>query len=168
MRAIKFVIFAIVIALLLLAGCATSPEAENRRQAIQADIESILSVPLDPAEFGETKRCLSDNEYRGYQALDDRHMLFEGRRGKQWINTLRSPCHDLRYGHVLVVRSYSGMRMCERDQFQVADWFDWPWYRRWPWHWGGTWSTGMTCSLGMFQPVTEDQVEAIRAVLRSN
>ena len=167
MRAIKLTIFTILIAVLFIAGCATSPEAESRRQAIQADIDSILAEPLDPAEFGETKRCLSDNEYRSYQALDDRHMLFEGRRDKHWINTLRSPCHDLRYGHVLVVKSFSSSRMCEMDRFQVADWFDWPWYRRWPWHWGGTWSTGMTCSLGKFQPVTEDQIEEIKAVLRA-
>lgn len=154
-------------ALLLLPGCATSPEAESRRLAIQADIEEILSVQLDPAEYGETKRCLSDNEYRSFRSLDEKHILFEGRRGKQWINTLRTRCTDLRHGDVLIVRQFSGTRMCDADRFQVGDWFDWPWYRRWPWHWGGSWGTGMQCSLGKFQPVTAEQVAEIEALLRS-
>ena len=168
MGAIKYAITMACAAFLLCAGCATSPEVESRRQAIEADIESILSQPLDPAEFGETKRCLADHEYRNFRALDDKHILFDGRRGKQWINTLRSRCPDLRYGDVLVVRSFSSTRMCDMDRFQVADWFDWPWYRRWrPWHWGGDWGMGIPCSLGKFQPVTKGQVAEIEAVLES-
>lgn len=151
-------------AALLAAGCATSPDVESRRQAIDADIDDILSAPLDPAEFGETKRCLSDNEYRNFRALDDRHILFEGRRGKLWINTLRTRCPDLKYGTVLRVKTFTGSRMCDMDRFEVGDWFDWPWYRRWPWQWGGGWDTGMTCSLGKFQPVTEAQVSEIEAL----
>jgi hypothetical protein len=165
MNTIKYAIFIACGVTLLLAGCAVSPEAESRRQAIEEDIAIILSVQLDPAEFGETKRCLADQEYRSFRALDDRRILFEGRRGKQWINTLRMRCPDLRYGDVLVVRSFSSRRMCDMDSFQVADWFDWPWYRRWPWYWGGGWGTGARCSLGKFQPVTEAQVEEIEALL---
>lgn len=167
MGIVKYVIYMACAALLLLAGCATSPDVEHRRQAMEADIEAILSVPLDPAEYGEPKRCLADHKYRHFQTLGDRHMLFEGRRGKQWINTLRSRCSDLRYRDILVVKSFSGGRMCDMDQFQVADWFDWPWYRRWPWHWGGSWGTSMRCSLGKFQPVTADQVAEIEALLSS-
>jgi hypothetical protein len=167
MSAIKYAITMAFAASLLLAGCATSPEAESRRLAIEADIDSILSQPLDAAEFGETKRCLSDMEYRNFRALDDKRILFEGRRDKQWINTLRSRCPDLQYGGILVVTSFSNMRMCDMDRFQVADWFDWPWYRRWPWHWGGNWGMGMQCMLGKFQPVTAGQVAEIEAVLKS-
>jgi len=154
-------------AALLLAGCASAPDYEARRQAVEADIDEILSVQLDPAEFGDNKRCLSDHEYRSFRPLGDRHILFEGRRDRLWINTLRGRCTDLRRGDVLVLRSFSGTRMCDMDSFQVADWFDWPWYRRWPWHWGGSWTTGMRCSLGKFQPVTEGQVEEIEALLDS-
>jgi len=57
--------------------------------------------------------------------------------------------------------------MCDMDRFHVADWFDWPWYRRWPWHWGGNWGMGMQCTLGKFQPVTAGQVAEIEAVLKS-
>ena len=163
----RYAAFGALVSTLLLTGCATSPEYEQRRKDVEADIDEILSLELDPAEFGETKRCLSDSQYRRFRPLGDRHILFEGRRGKLWINTLRSRCYDLRHGDILVVKSFTGSRMCDMDSFQVADWFDWPWYRRWPWHWGGTWSTGARCSLGKFQPVLESQVEEIEALLDS-
>jgi hypothetical protein len=167
MGAIRTAIYTVFCAALFFAGCATSPDVESRRQAIQADIDEILSYQLDPVEFGETKRCLADNQYRGFRPLGDRHILFEGRRDKRWINTLRGRCHDLRYGDVLVVKSFNAMRMCDMDRFEVADWFDWPWYRRWPWQWGGGWTSGASCVLGKFQPVTEAQVAEIEAVLKS-
>ncbi len=126
----------------------------------------ILSQPLDVEQYGETKRCLRDADYRSFRALDERHILFEGRRGEYWVNTLRQRCPDLRHGDILVVRQFSGSRMCDADRFSAEDWFTWPWYRRWPWRWGSAWHTGMTCALGEFQPVTEAQVAEIRAVLR--
>lgn len=158
--------FCVVVAVLL-AACATSPDVENRREAMEADIDEILSYELDPAEFGESKRCLTDNEYRSFRPLGDRHILFEGRRDRLWVNKLRGRCHDLRYGDVLVVKSFTGTRMCDMDQFQATDWFDWPWYRRWPWRWGGSWASGASCVLGKFQPVTAAQVAEIEARLEA-
>ena len=167
MQAVRNACYLVCTFALLCAACAVSPEAEDRRLAIEADIADILSVQLDPAEYGETLRCLSGTDYRSFRALDDRRILFEGRRDRMWINTLRSRCPDLRHGEVLVLRSFSGTRMCEMDTFEVADWFDWPWYRRWPWHWGSGWGVGMRCTLGEFQPVTEAQVDAIEDALTS-
>jgi hypothetical protein len=167
MAVIKHATYALFAASLLIAGCATSPEVESRRQETEAVIASILSEPLDPEIYGETKRCLADREYRNFRALDDRRLLFEGRRDKLWLNTLRMRCPDLRHYSVLVVRSFSARRMCDMDTFQAADWFDWPWYRRWPWRWWSAWGIGMHCTLGKFQPVTESQVAEIEAVLKS-
>lgn len=152
---------------LFCAGCAASPEAQDHTRANEEEIESILSEPLDAAEYGETKRCLAGNEYRDFRVLDDKRILFEGRSGKFWLNTLRTRCPDLRFATALRVKSmYSYGRICDMDSFQPADLFDWPWYRRWPWDWRNRWSTGMTCSLGRFQPVTEAQVESIETALK--
>jgi len=151
------------VALLFIAGCASSPEDESRRQAIEADIKDILT--LSPGEAGKPLRCLSDTQYTGFRALDEKYLLFTGLGGKRWVNTLRNRCYDLRHGDVLRVRSFSLARICDTDRFAVDDWFEWPWYSRWPWRWGA-WSTGMTCTLGKFYPVTEGQVEEIEAVLR--
>lgn len=166
MNTIKSAIFMVFGAALLLTSCAVSPAAESRHQAVQEDIATVLNAQLDPAEFGETKRCLADTEYDNFRALDDQHILFDGRGDKQWINTLRMPCPDLRYGDVLVVRQFSNIRMCDTDDFTATEWFGWPWYRRWPWHWG-QWATGAECSLGKFQPVTKGQVAEIEAIIKS-
>lgn len=167
MRAVNLAVYAVCTAALLCTGCATSPEAQDRREAMAADIAEILSLPLDPAEYGTTKRCLSDHEYFSYRPLGDKHLLFEGRGDRLWVNTLRMACPDLRYGDVLVVRKFSGSRLCDADTFEVADWFSWPWYRRWPWHWGTNWGIGTRCALGKFQPVTQAQVNEIEALLKS-
>lgn len=155
---------ALVLAGMLSAACAVSPDVENRRQAIEADIAEILSLPLDADEYGETKRCLSENEFRSFRALGDEFIVFEGRRDKLWINKLRVRCPELRYGDILITRPIGTSRMCDADRFEVAEWFDWPWYRRWPWQWG-RWRTGETCTLGKFQPITEAQVNEIEALL---
>lgn len=167
MSAVRCAIFFGCAVALFFTGCAVSPEDRGRRQAMEADITAILSIQLDPAEYGTTKRCLSELDFRTFNALDEHRILFEGRHGRLWLNTLRSPCYDLRYGDVLIVRSFSSLRLCDLDTFHVTDWFAWPWYRRWPWHWGGGWGTGPQCTLGSFQPVTAEQVEDIKAVLRS-
>ena len=151
MSAKRHAIYMACAAALLCAGCAISPDVESRRQAIEADIDEILSLPLDPAEFGDVKSCLADTQYRNFRPLGDRHILFEGRRNRQWVNTLRGRCRDLRYDGVLVMRSFSSTRMCDADRFQVTDWFAYPWYRRWPWHWG-SWGTGATCALANSGP----------------
>lgn len=162
----RYVIWLALVALMLLAGCATSAEVQSRRAAMEADIEEILGLPAS-AELGETKRCLADREYRTFRPLGDKYMLFEGRRGELWINELRTRCPDIRHGHVLVVRSFSHSRICDTDRFQVSDWFYWPWYQRWrPWHWGADWGMGVHCTLGKFHPVTEAQVAEVEALLR--
>ena len=151
------------VALFFVAGCATTPEDESRRQAIEADIQDILQLSL--GEGGKPLRCLSETQYRGMRPLDEKHLLFTGTGGKRWINVLRQRCYDLRHGDVLRVRSTSFSRICDTDRFAVDDWFSWPWYSRAPWHWGA-WGTGMTCTLGPFYPVTEGQVEEVEAVIR--
>lgn len=167
MSTVKNAMYVALAATLLCVGCATSPEEQDRQQARQADIEDILSQSVGVAEFGETKRCLADSEYRNFRALGDRHIVFEGRGDRLWINTLRTRCPDLRYGYVLRVESFSTRRICDTDHFQVGDMFSWPWYRRWPWHWGRGLGSGITCTFGDFQPVTEGQVAEIEAVLKS-
>jgi hypothetical protein len=75
-------VYAILALTLVCAGCATSPEAQERTRATEEEIESILSQPLDAAEYGETKRCLAGSDYRDFRVLDDQRILFEGRRGR--------------------------------------------------------------------------------------
>lgn len=163
MNAVKIAILvAGAAAFLLLPGCATSPEAAARRAAAEADIDEIMSYELDPDEYGTVEKCLADHQYDDFRPLGDRHILFEGRRDKMWINVLRGRCSDLRHSDVLVVRQYLGRRMCDMDRFRVADLFDFTARGR-----PSDWGTGTTCVLGKFHPVTEAQVAEIESVLES-
>ena len=145
---------------LLISGCASTPEAEERARETEEDIATILSAPLDAEEYGETKRCLGPSQYRDIRILDHQRIVFYGARGKLWLNTLRMRCPELRRNSTLRIKTVSSIgRICDLDSFEVRDWFGAPWYRPW----GG----GMRCALGTFQPVTEAQVDAIRAAIKS-
>ena len=163
-------IVGLVIVLLLISGCASTPDDGTGKPPVSERIDAILSIPIEGMEEPETQRCLSNMRVRNFKPLGDRHLLFEGRGGQYWVNTLRTRCYDLRHGTVLSVRS-SGMsnQYCDGDRFAVGDWFTWPWYRRWPWSWGTPWqTTGSACVLGKFQPVTEQQVDDIFFELKQN
>lgn len=150
----------------LCVGCATSEEWVLEKRDRQARIQEVLSQPLDETGEVQSKRCISEHEYRSFRPLGDRHILFSGSRDRYWVNTLRASCPELRHGTIIQVKSFSSRRICDTDRFMVSDWFDWPWYRRWPWHWGRTWGSGVSCSFGKFRPATEEQVEEIKAILK--
>jgi hypothetical protein len=158
----KIALAALLAALLTLTGCATPEQsalAETRREAVEADIDSIMTIELDPSEYGEAKRCLLDSDYRNHRALGDRHILFEGRGDRQWINTLRARCRDLDKDYIFITKSAnSGGKMCRLDQFQLADRLDATWNNL---------GTGPTCILGEFKPVTAEQVREIEMLLDS-
>lgn len=145
----KFAIFAVAASLLVLAGCAVSPEEELRRQEMEADIDDILSQHVDPAEYGEPTNCLRDSQVRRYRSLGNRHLLFEGRQGQLWVNFLRGRCPSLDQYSVFIMRPSVAGRLCDMDHFAVVDRI------------GSPTIAAPTCSLGEFKPVTEAQVKEI-------
>ena len=151
MNSTRLFICSITAALLALGGCATSPEDERKRKEMEADIDDILGLELDPAEYGEPRNCLSDNEYRSYRALGKRHLLFRGRQGKLWVNVLRGRCPNLDDDSTFIMTPSMGGRLCDTDRFKLVDRLD-SLSRA---------STAPTCILGEFRPVTEDQVTEI-------
>lgn len=150
-RVTRFAICFFVASNLSFAGCATSPEDERRRLDMEADIDDILTYELDPAEYGEPKTCLSAHEYRSFRPLGNRHLLFEGRNDKQWVNVLRGRCPGLHKDSKFIMRPNVSNRVCDKDQFDIADHID-------PYTLSGK---GPTCVLGEFKPVTAAQVEEI-------
>jgi hypothetical protein len=145
----------IIAALLALAACAMSPADEQKRQDMEADIDEIMSYELDETEFGEAKNCLSNNEYRSFRALGDRHLLFEGRRDKQWVNVLRGRCSGLRDDSAFIMNPTSSGRACDQDHFQVVD------------RYNVTMAMGITCVLGEFKPVAKAQLQEIEKRLET-
>lgn len=148
-------------AALLLAGCAASPERAEQQARQQEAIDDILSQPLDEEEYGKPRRCISERAYHDFEPLGDRYVVFKGLGGKLWLNELRGRCPGLERGRTLVFKT-QGFQICELDRFYVSDWFIWERYQRWPWEW----TSGIPCTLGEFRPITEEQLEAMRATLR--
>ena len=118
---------------------------------MEADIDDILTYELDPAEYGDPKNCLYTREYRNFRPLGDRHLLFEGRNDKQWVNVLRGRCIGLNKGSKFIMKQNVSGRVCDMDRFDIADYID-------PHTLSGK---GPTCALGEFKPVTSAQVEEI-------
>ena len=151
MDTMRFASCSIVAAFLALAGCATSPLEERKREEMEADVDEILAYELDPAEYGETKKCLLDTEYVSYRPLGKRHLLFKGRQGKQWVNVLRGRCFGLNEHSTFIVRPNVSGRLCDMDRFSAVD-------RSASLARAGS---APNCILGEFRPVTEAQVKEI-------
>jgi hypothetical protein len=141
----------IIASLLAAAGCATSPEDEARRKEMEADVDEILAYELDPAEVGEPRNCLSNNDFRSYRALGNRHLLFEGQQGRLWVNVLRGRCSGLDDDSVFIMMPSMPGRLCEFDRFNVVDRFESLSSAR----------SAPVCVLGEFKPVTEAQVKEV-------
>ena len=135
---------------LLLAGCAQAPEKQHEQQAIDADIAEILSLS-EYSGLGENQRCLPEHNLRGLLGLDEYHLLFEGRDGRLWVNTLPLRCSNLGSGEGVVLVPSAGTLICRHDTIRIG---------------GSRPGKCGTCRLGAFQPVTGDQVAEIVAVLQ--
>ncbi len=152
---------AAVLVMLAVGACAARP-ASPEQAKVKESIDTILNQPLAEGQYGSTpRRCISRFAYRDFEPLSDRYLLFKGPGNKLWLNELHGMCPGLRHTTALAF-DLRGSEICELDQFKVTDWFDWSRYRRWPWHW----LQGVPCTLGKFQPVTGQQVEALRGALK--
>ena len=149
----------VVAALLVLAGCATSPEEAEEKRAKEADIDEIVNYQLDASEVGDEKKCLTDNEYIRFRALGPRHLLFEGKKDKLWINVLRGPCAGLRFNDMFVTKPSTPGRLCDMDHFEALDRSD-------PHVMSRVATAGYKCLLGVFKPAVKAQVEEIEKRLK--
>ena len=75
--------------------------------------------------------------------------MFEGRKGKQWVNELRTRCPGLHGDSIFITRPTQANRLCDKDRFDAVDLLDMR-----------SAAQGM-CVLGMFKPVTAAQVKEI-------
>ena len=134
---------------------AAEPAAEGAEQETVEDIEAILTQPLGQDEYVEAERCISRHQFHRVEIIDNEHVLFEGRRGKAWLNTLRRPCIGLRR-HNIPQFEYRGgsTQLCSLDDFVGID-RNLSGFR------------SASCALGEFQPVTVEQVALIKATVES-
>jgi hypothetical protein len=135
-------------------------QAEGESQAeelpVLEDIETILTQPLDQAEYVESQRCLSRYKFDRVEFLDNEHVLFIGRGGKAWLNTLRAPCVGLRRRDIPRFEYRGANQLCNLDTFVGLDS-----------NFSGFSRSSASCALGSFQPVTQEQVALLKATVES-
>ncbi len=121
-------------AVLLLAGCAATPE---QLAASQARADTALARAIGDRVAGKPVDCIDANTASGPQVIDERTILYrQGRR--VWRNDLPDSCPFLHGDPILIVELASGGRLCRNDRFRVL--------QR-----GSTIPSGM-CRLGSFTP----------------
>lgn len=81
------------------------------------EIEAILANPLGNAAYINESRCIAGAGYGNVEIVDDRNLIFEGRRGKLWWNRLRQRCLGLHHAMRLTMERRS-WRFCARDRFR--------------------------------------------------
>ena len=127
------------------AGVQPAGAAEAAQEA-PLDVETILANPLDAEDYRRGKRCIASRGYRRIEVLDERNLLFVGRK-RTWLNRLRGRCPGLREDMVIVMDVH-GMRVCQLDDFRA----------RRP---GAFGAPTPICVLGEFEEIDEAQMQGL-------
>ncbi len=136
---------------------------EPARADVDAQVDFILDNPLPESDYVESNRCINSDSYRKVEVLDDRHLLFLGRRGVVWLNQLRYGCAGLGGGGVLVFQMRN-RNLCDMDGFSSVPGSGGDVVRG-TINRGGPTATGIRCTLGHFEEITEAQAGMLRKAL---
>lgn len=96
------------------------------------------------------ERCLSTRSIRDTDILSDRTILFEMPGNEYYLNNLSYECRGLRRAGSFSYQTRAG-RLCNVDTIRVIEQI------------GGSIREGIGCGLGLFYPITEDEVELLKA-----
>lgn len=113
------------------------------------DVAAILSGELTAEDYAEDQLCVHPRDLDSIEVLNDRLVLFHGRRGEVWLNQLASQCLGLEPDMVLDLRSYGGS-FCRLDRFRGTPRFD------------AALHLTAECRLGAFETIAEPHAEALR------
>lgn len=127
------------------AADAETPPAPAER----LDVATILSGELTTEDYAKDQLCVHPRDLDSIEVLNDRLVLFHGRRGEVWLNQLASQCLGLDADMVLDLRSYGGS-FCRLDRFRGTPRFD------------ATLHLTAECRLGAFETIAEPHAEALR------
>lgn len=133
---------------------AAEPPAAPAAVALPPTVEEILTPPEADEVYGKPRRCIGRREYRNAQIIDERTMLFIGRRNRAWVNRIPRPClREAFRRQPMNFVSRSSMNLCERDHVEFLD------------PMSGLPRDGMQrgprCQLGRFQEVNADIANAL-------
>ncbi len=148
MRIASFVTVALIV--FAATGCAARAE----KKTPPPTVDSILASTLTESDYGKEERCLQLSAYQKIRVLDKRHLLFEGRGDKVWLNKLRIECPGLRKNAVLQldVRNSSVCNLDSVTSIEVRRFY--------------VDKLSATCSLGPFIQIPREQAEFLKKEIR--
>jgi hypothetical protein len=114
------------------------------------DVESILKSPLTADDYRTSVRCISTQRFRTIEIVDERYILFIGRR-EAWLNRLRHRCTGLQPNMVAVLNMRSN-RICHMDRL----------------HGVSSLATTHSCSLGEFQEIEEFRIDDLKEAIMAH
>jgi hypothetical protein len=129
---------------------------------------TIVDLPVDESTYENTENCISMRDIRNHIVLDDRHIVFELRRGRYVLSQFKQRCEYLRQQDTIALHAVGGgSRLCALDQVSVLEsnmhvgravgGFD---------NIGGFMVIGR-CFLGPFEEITKEQLGGLRDAVRA-
>ena len=133
---------------------ATTAAPQGAPAGGNAEIETILANPLGNSAYVNESRCVPGGGFGNVEVVDDRNLVFEGRRGKLWWNRLRQRCLGL-HSNMRLTMERRSWRFCARDRFRGV----------------GRSSTDLPstiCELGNFVELDPESSEMLRRAIESS
>ena len=94
--------------------------------------------------------CVYARDVKQFEILDDETLLLYGKLDRIWLNRLGNRCAGLR-DNMAVYLERHGSQICENDRFSA---------RR-----HGDMGPAARCRLGAFEPITKEQIPALKQAL---
>ena len=110
----RFLGIAVLMAVSALPACATSSDA-----AKQKAVDDQLAKRGWRA--GEEVRSVNGYRVQGFQSVDDRHVILDAGRTRQYLITTMNPCSDLQYDERLRVSTNVANELTTLDTVYVSD-----------------------------------------------
>ncbi len=129
---------------------------------------TIIDLPTAETTYADAEPCISMREIRNHIALDDRHIVFELRRGRYVLSQFRQRCEYLRQQDTIALHAVGGgSRLCAMDQVSVLE--SNPHVGRSVGGYGdiGGFTVIGRCFLGPFEEITREQLAGLRDAMKT-
>jgi len=121
-------------------------------------VTTTMPTYADDADNVKTDRpqhCLSLIRIKDSTILDNQRIIFETVGNKYYLNQLSHPCPGLSEQKAFMYRT-SLDQLCDLDIITVLD------------DYGFGFQPGSSCGLGVFEPISKQQIEGLKASLEAN
>jgi len=154
----------LIFALFLLAACAsktppdaapqtTDPATSAQQDLANANVDALLTPRSRNNDYMATESCLKTSDYDRVEVLNGEYLVFHDLGGTTWLNKIKKRCSGLRPKMMLHL-GVSKRQICVGGMFEGVQNF------------AGTIETmTASCYLGVFEPISKDQLQAIKTFL---